>query len=128
GALNLVRQAWKEWRQAENELARHRARVEAAAREADYLRASVEELSRLEPVPGEEEELAETRARMMRAEKLATEIDDAREVLSGQSSAVPQLASLLRRLQRKSEEAPGLLEPIIETLDQALLSLDAAQG
>ncbi|MGY6708864.1 MAG: DNA repair protein RecN [Rhizobiaceae bacterium] len=128
GALKLVRQAWKEWRQAENELARHRARVEAAAREADYLRASVDELSKLEPMPGEEEELAETRARMMRAEKLATEIDDAREVLSGPSSAVPQLASLLRRLQRKSEEAPGLLEPIIETLDQALLSLDATQG
>lgn len=128
GALKLVRQAYKEWRQAENELSRHRARVEAAAREADYLRAGVEELSKLEPVPGEEEELAETRARMMRAEKLATEIDDAREVLSGPSSAVPQLASLLRRLQRKAEEAPGLLEPIIETLDQALLSLDASQG
>lgn len=128
GGLKLVRQAYREWRQAETELARHRARVEAAAREADFLRAGVEELSRLEPMPGEEEQLAETRARMMRAEKLATDIDDAREVLSGQSSAVPALASLLRRLQRKAAEAPGLLEPIIEALDQAMLSLDAAQG
>ena len=128
GGLKLVRQAYREWRQAETELARHRARVEAAAREADFLRAGVEELSRLEPMPGEEDQLAETRARMMRAEKLATDIDDAREVLSGQSSAVPALASLLRRLQRKAAEAPGLLEPVIEALDQAMLSLDAAQG
>jgi DNA repair protein RecN (Recombination protein N) len=128
GPLELVRQAWKEWRAAESEFARHRARVEAAAREADYLRAGVEELSALDPQPGEEEELAERRARMMRAEKLATEIDDAREVLSGSSSAVPQLAGLLRRLQRKTGEAPGLLEPIIEALDQSLLSLDAAQA
>ena len=128
GGLKLVRQAYREWRQAETELARHRARVEAAAREADFLRAGVEELSRLEPMPGEEDQLAETRARMMRAEKLATDIDDAREVLSGQSSAVPALASLLRRLQRKAAEAPVLLEPVIEALDQAMLSLDAAQG
>jgi len=128
GGLKLVRQAYREWRHAETELARHRARVEAAAREADFLRAGVEELSRLEPMPGEEDQLAETRARMMRAEKLATDIDDAREVLSGQSSAVPALASLLRRLQRKAAEAPGLLEPVIEALDQAMLSLDAAQG
>uniref|UniRef100_UPI002810CA7F AAA family ATPase n=1 Tax=Chelativorans sp. TaxID=2203393 RepID=UPI002810CA7F len=41
-----VRAAFRDWRQAEQELARHRARVEAAAREADYLRASVEELSK----------------------------------------------------------------------------------
>jgi DNA repair protein RecN (Recombination protein N) len=123
-----VRTAWRAWRQAEQELARHRARVEAAAREADFLRASVEELSKLEPQPGEETELAEERARMMRAEKIAADISDAQEVLSGHNSPVPQLASLLRRLQRKAQEAPGLLEEIVTSLDEAMLSLDAAQS
>src|SRR5690606_3832285 len=33
--VTAVRAAWQEWRQAEQELSRHRARVEAAAREAD---------------------------------------------------------------------------------------------
>jgi DNA repair protein RecN (Recombination protein N) len=102
--------------------------VEAAAREADYLRASVAELVRLDPQPGEESDLAETRMAMMRAEKIATEIRDAQDVLSGPGSPLPQLSSLLRRLQRKVHEAPGLLDEVIRSLDEAMLSLDAAQA
>ncbi len=127
GAAQSVGRAWRTWRGAEQALVSHRAKVEAAAREADYLRASVEELSRLEPQPGEETELAERRAAMMHAEKIASDISDAQDVLSGPNSSVPQLASLLRRLQRKAEAAPGLLDEIIKTLDEALISLDATQ-
>ncbi|MFC3722258.1 DNA repair protein RecN [Neoaquamicrobium sediminum] len=127
GAAQSVARAWRTWRAAEQALVSHRAKVEAAAREADYLRASVEELSRLEPQPGEETELAERRAAMMHAEKIASDISDAQDVLSGPNSSVPQLASLLRRLQRKAEAAPGLLDEIIRTLDEALISLDATQ-
>jgi DNA repair protein RecN (Recombination protein N) len=126
--VSAVRDAWRRWRDAEQALLRHRAKVEAAAREADFLRASVEELSRLDPQPGEESELAEKRAAMMRAEKTAADIHDANEVLSGTSSPTPQLSSLLRRLQRKAEQNPGLLDEIIAALDQALISLDAAQA
>jgi DNA repair protein RecN (Recombination protein N) len=121
-------EAWRRWRDCEQELARHRARVEAAAREADYLRAAVAELSQLDPQPGEEMELAEIRTTMMRAEKIAGEIQDAQDVLSGQNSPLPQLASLLRRLQRKASEVPGLLDDVVKSLDEAMLSLDAAQS
>jgi len=127
GAAQTVGHAWRAWREAEQALARHRAKVEAAAREADYLRACVEELSKLDPLPGEETDLADRRAAMMRAEKSAADIADAQEILSGQSSAVPQLASLMRRLQRKAETVPGLLDDIVKALDEALISLDAAQ-
>ena len=128
GEVRRTGEAWRLWRDAEQGLARHRAKVEAAAREADYLRAAVAELSRLDPQPGEEEQLAETRAAMMRAEKVASEIKDAQDVLSGQASPLPSLASLLRRLQRKAGEAPGLLDEVIKSLDDALISLDAAQS
>jgi DNA repair protein RecN (Recombination protein N) len=127
GEARSVARAYRHWRDLEGQLQRHRAKVEAAAREADYLRASVEELGKLDPQPGEETQLAAQRADMMRSEKIATEINDALDVLSGQGSAVPQLASLLRRLQRKAEEAPALLDTIITPLDEALISLDAAQ-
>jgi DNA repair protein RecN (Recombination protein N) len=123
-----VREAFQRWRGAEQALARHRAKVEAAAREADFLRASVDELSRLDPQPGEESDLAERRAAMMRAEKTAGDIQDANEVLSGANSPAPQLSSLLRRLQRKADQNPGLLDEIVAALDQALVSLDAAQA
>ncbi|MBW8909592.1 MAG: DNA repair protein RecN [Mesorhizobium sp.] len=128
GAVRGTGEAWRYWRGCAQELSRHRAKVEAAAREADYLRASVAELAKLDPQPGEETELAELRAQMMRAEKIAGEIHDAQDVLSGPSSPLPQLASLLRRLQRKATEAPGLLEDVVKSLDEAMLSLDAAQS
>ncbi|PSJ63684.1 DNA repair protein RecN [Pseudaminobacter soli (ex Li et al. 2025)] len=131
GHLGVVRacaEAWRRWRDSEQELSRHRARVEAAAREADYLRAAVAELSQLDPQPGEEAELAEVRTAMMRAEKIAGEIQDAQDVLSGSNSPLPQLSSLLRRLQRKAAEVPGLLDDVVTSLDEAMLSLDAAQS
>jgi DNA repair protein RecN (Recombination protein N) len=128
GTVRATGEAWRYWRGCEQDLAKHRAKVEAAAREADYLRAAVAELTKLDPQPGEETELAELRATMMRAEKIASEIHDAQDVLSGPSSPLPQLASLLRRLQRKVTEAPGLLEDVVKSLDEAMLSLDAAQS
>ncbi|CCV07782.1 DNA repair protein RecN [Mesorhizobium metallidurans STM 2683] len=128
GAVRATGEAWRYWRSCEQDLAKHRAKVEAAAREADYLRAAVAELTKLDPQPGEETELAELRATMMRAEKIASEIHDAQDVLSGPSSPLPQLASLLRRLQRKVTEAPGLLDDVVKSLDEAMLSLDAAQS
>ncbi|MFB9978527.1 DNA repair protein RecN [Mesorhizobium kowhaii] len=128
GTVRSTGEAWRHWRACEQELSRHRAKVAAAAREADYLRAAVAELTKLDPQPGEETDLAELRASMMRAEKIASEIHDAQDVLSGPSSPLPQLASLLRRLQRKVTEAPGLLDDVVKSLDEAMLSLDAAQS
>jgi DNA repair protein RecN (Recombination protein N) len=127
GEASAVAALFQRWRAAEQELARHRAKVEAAAREADYLRASSLELTELDPQPDEENELAELRARMMRAEKTAVEINDAADALSGSSSPVPLLSALLRRLQRKEAEAPDLLGNVVRSLDEAMVALDAAQ-
>jgi len=128
GEADRVAAAWRTWREREQELARHRARVEAAAREADFLRASVQELVEADPQPGEETQLAERRAAMMRAEKSAADIAEAQDVLSGPASPVPTFSGLLRRLQRKAAEAPGLLDDIVKSLDDALVALDAAQA
>ncbi|MBO6716830.1 MAG: DNA repair protein RecN [Rhizobiaceae bacterium] len=128
GEVAHVGQAWRDWREAEQKLARHRASVEAAAREADFLRSSVSELSEIDPQPGEETALADKRADMMRAEKSASDIGEAQELLSGANSPVPALSGLLRRLQRKAADAPALLDPIVKALDEALVALDGAQS
>ncbi|MCA1439571.1 DNA repair protein RecN [Ensifer sp. IC4062] len=126
-AAEEVGALYRGWRDAERNLKKHRERVEAAAREADYLRSSVEELETLSPRDGEEEELAESRARMMKAERIAGDISEASEFLNGNTSPVPLIASLVRRLERKSHEAPGLLEETVELLDGALNQLSDAQ-
>jgi DNA repair protein RecN (Recombination protein N) len=128
GEVRACGEAWRFWRGCEQELARHRAKVEASAREADYLRAAVAELTELDPQPGEETDLADVRTQMIRAEKIASEIQDAQDILSGANSPLPQLASLLRRLQRKAGEVPGLLDEVVQSLDEAMLSLDAVQS
>ncbi|MGN6549482.1 MAG: DNA repair protein RecN [Pararhizobium sp.] len=122
-----VGQAYRRRREAERVLAAHRAKVEAAAREADYLRAAVEELETLAPVDGEEEELAERRAAMMKAEKIAADIGDADQILSGNASPLPVVSALLRRLERKAAEVPGLLDELIAALDVAVNALADAQ-
>lgn len=124
----VVRAAWRAWREAEGALQRHRAKVEAANREADYLRASSAELATLAPEPGEETSLAEKRQSMMRVEKTASDINDANDVLSGSASALPHLSSLFRRLERKKAEAPDLIGPIADALGKALDELSEAQG
>ncbi|AOF91328.1 DNA repair protein RecN [Sinorhizobium sp. RAC02] len=118
---------YHQWKDADRTLRRHRDKVEAAAREADYLRSSVEELEVLSPQDGEEDALAEIRARMMKAERIAGDINEASEFLNGHASPVPLIAALVRRLERKSHEAPGLLEETVELLDEALNQLSNAQ-
>ena len=115
------------WRDAERALKKQREKVETAAREADYLRASVEELEKLSPQEGEEEELANRRATMMKAEKTATDINEANEILNGQASPMPVISSLMRRLERKAEEAPELMGDLVAALDRALNALADAQ-
>ncbi len=123
-----VSDRYQAWRRAERAAREHREKVEEAAREADYLRASVDELERLGPVDGEEEDLAGRRAAMMKAEKIAADINEAQDILSGQASPVPLLGSLLRKLERKSAEAPELLDGVIAAMDGAINHLAEAQS
>ncbi|MEN0118714.1 MAG: DNA repair protein RecN [Agrobacterium cavarae] len=122
-----VQGLYRTWKDAERGLKVHRAKVEAAAREADYLRSSVEELEALSPRDGEEEELAERRSVMQKSERIAGDIAEASEFLNGNASPVPIIASMMRRLERKSHDAPGLLEDTVQLLDAALDNLSNAQ-
>ena len=119
---------FRTWRGLERHLAEQRARVDAAMREADFLRASVDELTRLAPETGEEDALAEKRAAMMRAEKVAGDLNDAHETLSGAASPVPGIAGLLRRLERKAADVPGMFTDVNEHLARALDHLAEAQN
>src|SRR5947207_2372283 len=59
GDAAQVARAWSDWRAAREAVEAHRARVEQARREAEWLRHAVDELGRLAPEPGEEKALAE---------------------------------------------------------------------
>src|SRR5215510_14660854 len=77
GKAAEVERLWNERRARAGAVAAHRAEVERAQREADFLRHAVEELKRLAPEPSEETMLADKRAVMMQAEKVAGDLRDA---------------------------------------------------
>ena len=128
GKAGEVERLWEARRARENEMATLRAEVERAQREADFLRHAVEELQRLAPEPAEETALADRRAAMMQAEKVAGDLRDAHEAVAGAPSPVPALSAALRRLERRTAQAPALIEPAVKALDAALTALDDARG
>lgn len=126
--VRTVRAAWQARRDAERALADHESRIEAARREADFLRDAVAELVALEPEPGEETALADRRQQMMQVEKVAGDLTEAFAELDGSGSPIPQLSSLMRRLSRKAESAPDILQVPADALGRALDDLEEARA
>ena len=127
GKVAAVASAFTAWREAAAAVTAHRARVEECSRQADFLRHAVDELGRLAPKAGEEARLAERRAVMIQAEKVASDLRDAHQTLCGAASPLPALSAAVRRLERRVPQAPSLLEPTVKALDAALLALEDAR-
>jgi DNA repair protein RecN (Recombination protein N) len=123
---SATQQAFAALRAAESALEAERARVAAAEAEADFAAHAHDELVRLAVQPNEEEALAARRQTMMQGEKVAADIRDARDHLTGEAAILPLLHSVSRRLQRRLPQAPGLIEPSVKALDEAIEALEGA--
>ncbi|MFL6837062.1 MAG: DNA repair protein RecN [Bradyrhizobium sp.] len=117
---------WEARRTANTALDEHRASMERAAREADYLRHAADELKTLAPKDGEETVLAERRTTMMQGEKIAGDLREAQEAISGSHSPVPALSAAVRRLERRAASSPALVEPAVNAIDVAINALEEA--
>ena len=117
---------WAERRTARTALDAHRVGMERAAREADYLRHASDELKKLAPKDGEETSLAERRTAMMQGEKIAGDLRDAQEAVSGNHSPIAALAAAVRRLERRAGNSPTLVEPAVKAIDTAINALEEA--
>ena len=123
---DAVAAAYGALRTLQAELTRERARLAEAEAAADFARHASDELSKLAVQPGEETELAERRQRMMQGEKVAADIRDAHDSLSGDAAILPVLVAISRRLQRRLPQAPDLIEPSVKALDEAMEALEQA--
>src|SRR3954454_12021200 len=117
---------WDARRAANTVLDEHRAGMERAAREADYLRHASDELKKLAPRDGEETALADRRTTMMQGEKIAADLREAQDAVSGNHSPVPALSAAVRRLERRAGNSPDLVEPSVKAIDAALNALEEA--
>jgi DNA repair protein RecN (Recombination protein N) len=115
-----LRSLWNAASAAREALAAHEALLARAKAEQDYLTHVVGELDELQPQPGEETTLAEERTLMMHSEKIAGDLAEAEEALSGDGGLDARLTVALRRLARAAEQAGGRLDAAIAALDRTL--------
>jgi DNA repair protein RecN (Recombination protein N) len=123
-----VEALWQARRETQAAAEAHRAGIERARAEGDWLRHAADELDTLRPETAEETTLAARRTAMMQAEKVADDLRDASEVVAGAHSPVPSLAAAIRRLERRQAQAPALIEPVVKSLDVALNALEETRA
>ncbi|HEU0083971.1 MAG TPA: DNA repair protein RecN [Bradyrhizobium sp.] len=117
---------WEARRAAQSALEAHRAAMERAARDAEYLRHASDELKKLAPKDGEEAALAERRSAMMQGEKIAGDLREARDAVGGNHSPIAGLSAAVRRLERRAGNAPDLVRPAVAAIDAAINALEEA--
>ena len=131
GAAELSRdvsnshQAWREALDLFEEANSAQAKARA---DEKFLRFAVEELAALDPQPGEEEQLAETRTMLMNGEKLVEALNAAEAALTGEDPVEARIGAAIRVLDRQSGASAGRFELLVEALGRAAAQLDEAQS
>jgi DNA repair protein RecN (Recombination protein N) len=128
GAIDTsdVSRCWAEWRRREEELAEARAQAETAERDRDWLAHAVEELRRLRPEAGEEQQLAELRASMQMGARIGEEMAGVEALLGGSDGGLAQLRQASRRLDRLAGNHEAL-ERALAALDRAIIEASEAE-
>jgi DNA repair protein RecN (Recombination protein N) len=101
------------WKQAASRLSEITTQLEARSREADQIRSAVEELTSLDPKPGEDVELAEKASKLTHLEELRIAATAAHNQLSSEgfddsSDAITLIGKARRSLEAVSEHDPEL--------------------
>jgi DNA repair protein RecN (Recombination protein N) len=124
-----VSTGWRALRAADTARADAARELDEVRRDEAFLCHAVEELDTLDPKPDDEQTLAEQRSLLMNAEKLIEASNAAEDALAGGESAIgaeAALANARRILERVAKAAGGRLDPVIATLDRALLETEEA--
>lgn len=130
-ALSETISDFRDYNDAQKRLIQLQELVERSASEREFLEHNVAELRALNPVVGEEQELADRRAAMMNAEKNAAILADALQALAPRGNSLEsQIFAVAHILQRiKGDENPyseqiDKLYSVAETLSEIAQSLE----
>ena len=113
-------------RDIEKALAKAERDLAEARRDEEFLAHAVSELKSLNPLPGEETELADKRSLMMQGEKLAEDLGGYQDALAADGGVDAVVRGVLRRMERTDAEVATLLTPVMEALDRAAIELGEA--
>ena len=121
-----LRRRFEAWAKAEAQLAEARSQVEQAKADEELLRAHLSELEALDPLRGEEAELAATRSDLQKGEKLSGHLEELRHIWEGSDSPLANLRVAARKLDRIAQEH-ALLAEALGALDRAVIEAGEAE-
>ena len=120
------------WKQSSARLMELTTQLEARSREADQIRSAVEELTALDPKPGEDTELADKASKLTHLEELRIAATESHNQLSSEgfddsSDAITLVGKARRALEAVSEHDPELAS-LAEQLKEIGFSLNEASA
>ncbi|MDO8834515.1 MAG: DNA repair protein RecN [Vicinamibacterales bacterium] len=123
-----VAAAYGAWVAVRDELEAVRRQERDKEQRTDFLRFQLQEIDRIAPLPGEDEQLLATRHLLANAEKLRRLSDDAYDRLyEGEGAVTGSLAAVWRRIEELSDLDPGF-KPFLEGRDTVDAILDDLAG
>ncbi|QSB12587.1 DNA repair protein RecN [Natronosporangium hydrolyticum] len=108
--LDGYREAYASWRRASDELAQRRDNASQRHQEAELLRLGLDEISRVDPQPGEEDALRDEARRLEHAEGLRSAAEAAHQAVAGggEDASVADASGLLANAARLLEGQAGV--------------------
>ena len=123
----LVKDAWKKLKKAEKELQDEQKKFSAFEAEESFLRYSLDELIRVDPKEGEEQELDAKRRMMQSAEKIKDDILKAQNAV-GVNGAESLILDAMRWIETASRKSDGPFDDALASLSRATTELGEAIG
>ena len=121
----LVKEAWKKLKKAEKELQDEQKKFSAFEAEESFLRYSLDELIKVDPKEGEEEELDAKRRMMQSAEKIKDDILKAQNAV-GVNGAESLILDSMRWIETASGKSDGPFDDALASLSRASTELGEA--
>lgn len=126
--LEKTSKAYTEWKSYEKKRIEAENALNNSKEEEDYLIHCVEELEKISPKSGEEEELSQKRSIMMNSEKIIDTLNHAYSSLSYQSNIEENIRSAMRAIDNANNLTENKYIDIYEGLDRALIEISEASN
>ena len=127
-AVQNTATAFTTWQESRSALNSARTRADEARAQEEYLRYAVEELDKLAPVPGEEEDLSAKRKTLMHREKIAEAYNIVTTLLGEDGGISDQVNSALAALDKITAVGGDIITQTYDALSRAQIEIEDAAG
>ncbi|MFN7038239.1 MAG: DNA repair protein RecN [Alphaproteobacteria bacterium] len=124
--LENVKTSFETWKDVEQELNNIKNQIDEISKEEDYLIYVINELEKLNPIIGEEEDLSIRRSHLMNKDKVIQVIDSAINELSEPHSVSRSIGDAIRVLTRLTSTSEAEFIPIMDALEKASIEIENA--